>query len=277
MARWKPLPGALPERERQLAVQLRRLKDRGGLSFTALAAKTSYSSSSWERYLNGKKPVPREAVEELARVCGADATRLLVLHEAALATASVDRTPHPPPLPATGDARRAGTALLSRREADALPMGHPGGELPPPARSARGGTLAVARSVRGRLVAGALIAAAFGAGLLVGARWLGAGEPAPAATAEYRVGTTYTCEIARHDGRLYAGHSATREVLLTLDSSGWDVVEAQCLLSRHGYPAGKADGLYGAGTRRAVQVFQKDRGLVVDGIVGPDTWGELRR
>ncbi|NGO79008.1 peptidoglycan-binding protein, partial [Streptomyces sp. YC504] len=26
-----------------------------------------------------------------------------------------------------------------------------------------------------------------------------------------------------------------------------------------------------AGTQRAVQSFQKDRGLVVDGIVGPDT------
>ncbi|WP_199547040.1 helix-turn-helix transcriptional regulator [Streptomyces sp. N35] len=214
MTRWKPLPGALPERERQLAVQLRRLKDRGGLSFTALAAKTSYSSSSWERCLNGKKPVPREAVEELARLCGADATRLLVLHEAATATASADRTPHPPPLPATGDARRTSMALMSRREADAVPAGHPADEPPPQARSARGGTLAVARTVRGRLIAGALIATAFGAGLLVGAQWLGAGERAPATTAEYRVGATYACENVHHDGRLYTGHSATREALL---------------------------------------------------------------
>src|SRR5262249_47638656 len=83
MTRWKELPAGLDDAERQLVAQLRRLKDRAGLSLAALAAKTSYSSSSWERYLNGKKPVPRGAAEELAEVCGTPAERLLVLHEVA--------------------------------------------------------------------------------------------------------------------------------------------------------------------------------------------------
>ncbi|MER6422955.1 helix-turn-helix transcriptional regulator [Streptomyces sp. NPDC001137] len=83
MTRWKELPAGLDDTERQLVAQLRRLKDRAGLSLAALAARTSYSSSSWERYLNGKKPVPRAAAEELAEVCGAPAERLLVLHEVA--------------------------------------------------------------------------------------------------------------------------------------------------------------------------------------------------
>ena len=49
MTRWKELPAGLDDAERQLVAQLRRLKDRAGLSLAALAAKTSYSSSSWER------------------------------------------------------------------------------------------------------------------------------------------------------------------------------------------------------------------------------------
>jgi N-acetylmuramoyl-L-alanine amidase len=36
-----------------------------------------------------------------------------------------------------------------------------------------------------------------------------------------------------------------------------------------------ADGIYGPVTKRAVQAFQKARGLAVDGIVGPQTWGAL--
>jgi peptidoglycan hydrolase-like protein with peptidoglycan-binding domain len=83
MSRWKELPDSLDQRVRQLVVQLRRLKDRSGLSLDALAAKTGYSRSSWERYLNGKALPPRHAVEELARVAGADPVRLLVLHEVA--------------------------------------------------------------------------------------------------------------------------------------------------------------------------------------------------
>jgi transcriptional regulator with XRE-family HTH domain len=83
VSRWKELPDSLDQRVRQLVVQLRRLKDRSGLSLDVLAGKTGYSRSSWDRYLNGKALPPRHAVEELARVAGADPVRLLVLHEVA--------------------------------------------------------------------------------------------------------------------------------------------------------------------------------------------------
>ncbi|WP_457429084.1 peptidoglycan-binding protein [Streptomyces sp. QTS52] len=53
------------------------------MSLDVLAVRTGYSRSSWDRYLNGKALPPRHAVEELARVAGADPVRLLVLHEVA--------------------------------------------------------------------------------------------------------------------------------------------------------------------------------------------------
>ncbi|MEU2154844.1 helix-turn-helix transcriptional regulator [Streptomyces sp. NPDC019396] len=84
MSRWKELPAALADHERRLIAQLRRLKDHSGLSLTALADRTGYSRSSWARYLNGRQPVPRGAVEELARVCAVEPTRLVVLCEVAI-------------------------------------------------------------------------------------------------------------------------------------------------------------------------------------------------
>ncbi|UWE03483.1 peptidoglycan-binding protein [Laceyella sacchari] len=50
---------------------------------------------------------------------------------------------------------------------------------------------------------------------------------------------------------------------------GDDIKQVQVRL---GVPA---DGIYGPVTKRAVQAFQKARGLAVDGIVGPQTWGAL--
>ncbi|HET6856889.1 MAG TPA: helix-turn-helix transcriptional regulator, partial [Streptomyces sp.] len=52
--------------EEQLVREMRRLKERAGLSYEKLAARTNYSRSSWERFLNGKKPVTRLVVEQLA-------------------------------------------------------------------------------------------------------------------------------------------------------------------------------------------------------------------
>ncbi|MFI5802722.1 helix-turn-helix domain-containing protein [Streptomyces sp. NPDC051561] len=66
-----------------LAQELRELKAGTGLSLAALAERTPYSKSSWERYLNGKKPVPRQAVEALCAVAGAPCPRMLALWELA--------------------------------------------------------------------------------------------------------------------------------------------------------------------------------------------------
>lgn len=41
------------------------------------------------------------------------------------------------------------------------------------------------------------------------------------------------------------------------------------------YPAGAADGIFGANTETAVKQFQQENGLAVDGIVGPLTWAKL--
>lgn len=41
------------------------------------------------------------------------------------------------------------------------------------------------------------------------------------------------------------------------------------------YPAGTADGIFGANTENAVRQFQQENGLADDGIVGPLTWAKL--
>ncbi|WP_371577960.1 helix-turn-helix domain-containing protein [Streptomyces sp. NBC_01314] len=66
-----------------LAEGLRETRALTGLSLAALAERTAYSKSSWERYLNGKKPVPRQAVEALCAMAGEPAGRLLALWELA--------------------------------------------------------------------------------------------------------------------------------------------------------------------------------------------------
>ncbi|MBA2812548.1 DUF2690 domain-containing protein [Streptomyces sp. KM273126] len=79
MARWRPLPAALDNDTRLLVERLRGLKDQAGLSLAELAARTAYSKSAWHRYLNGDKFPPRQAVEALGRLAGADGARLFVL------------------------------------------------------------------------------------------------------------------------------------------------------------------------------------------------------
>ena len=71
-----------PEQSR-LAAALRELRARTGLSLAALAAKTSFSKSSWERYLNGRTLPPRTAVQELCRLAGEPDGRCLALWEIA--------------------------------------------------------------------------------------------------------------------------------------------------------------------------------------------------
>ncbi|MET9965506.1 helix-turn-helix transcriptional regulator [Streptomyces sp. NPDC006356] len=72
MGAWQPLPGDLPPEVRHFVEQLRQLKDRTGLSLVALGARTAYSKSSWQRYLNATQPPPRQAVAALCRVADVD-------------------------------------------------------------------------------------------------------------------------------------------------------------------------------------------------------------
>ncbi|MET9142555.1 helix-turn-helix transcriptional regulator [Streptomyces sp. NPDC004042] len=87
MGAWQPLPDDLPPEVRHFVEQLRLLKDGTGLSLVALGARTAYSKSSWQRYLNATQPPPRQAVAALCRVAGltgADAERHTVRWEMAV-------------------------------------------------------------------------------------------------------------------------------------------------------------------------------------------------
>lgn len=285
MTRWKELPAPLDQRVRQLTVHLRALKDRSGLSLTALAAKTSYSRSSWERYLNGKKLPPRDAVEALARVCGADPVRLLALHEVAVAAVDAGRGAG-----TGGAAAEAGGGAVEAGGVEAG-GGVAAGGVEVADAGAGGGARAAEGAGRGARRARRpwVVAAAVGGVLVVvavvlvlvrpwAAEEADPGRPGPGQGAfVVHKGQDRPCEVTREGGALYAGHSRTRDKLLDTNSTGWEVVEAQCLLRRHGYAPGIADGVYGERTKEAARRFQRDEGLGVDGIVGPDTWGALRR
>ncbi len=56
---------------------------------------------------------------------------------------------------------------------------------------------------------------------------------------------------------------------------GEDVKEVQRKLNNLGYNCGSVDGYFGKNTESAVRKYQKAKGLVVDGIVGPATWKRL--
>lgn len=58
-------------------------------------------------------------------------------------------------------------------------------------------------------------------------------------------------------------------------STGGAVMILQEYLHTHGYDCGVADGIFGSKTLKAVKAYQKDKGLVADGIVGPKTWATI--
>ncbi|MFD5625452.1 helix-turn-helix domain-containing protein [Streptomyces sp. NPDC127072] len=63
----------------RLAAALQQLRKRTGLSLAQLANATTFSKSSWERYLNAKSLPPRSAVNELCRLAGEPADHPLAL------------------------------------------------------------------------------------------------------------------------------------------------------------------------------------------------------
>ncbi|MEU0454509.1 MULTISPECIES: serine/threonine-protein kinase [unclassified Streptomyces] len=75
------------------------------------------------------------------------------------------------------------------------------------------------------------------------------------------------------DCTYYSGTELTRR-----GDRGQRVVQVQCMLTERGYGVGGSgvDGSFGKDTAAAVRAFQRDKGLEVDGQVGPKTWAALR-
>ncbi|TCL37195.1 cell wall-associated NlpC family hydrolase [Anaerospora hongkongensis] len=72
------------------------------------------------------------------------------------------------------------------------------------------------------------------------------------------------------------GSSANALAAVRLGDSGDESRAVQERLISLGYDVGLPDGVFGVRTQTAVEALQAENGLVVDGIVGEDTWRVLR-
>ncbi len=66
-------------------------------------------------------------------------------------------------------------------------------------------------------------------------------------------------------------NAPTPEPVLRTGSQGQEVTDLQSRLQALGYYEGEIDGQFGAGTKEAVLLFQKQNGLIADGIAGSET------
>ncbi|MFJ9351254.1 peptidoglycan-binding protein [Streptomyces sp. NPDC101237] len=259
--RWRELPETLDPDGRRLVQELRRLKDHSGLTLHMLQAKTPFSGSSWERYLNGKALPPTAAVEALAGLTKAEAAPLLALQGAAQRSRArteclpgepaeelrVRRAPVPPDQPSVPSAK-PGEGRKHEREQRAI------------------------HGVALSLVGGALVLAAVVAGWLIADRPDSAGPPADSTTGVGR----YSCTYVREGELMLAGNSTTDSHTVGLNSTGPDVAEVQCLLRRHQLSPGDVDGYFGKRTEAQVKKLQQQDRVFPDGIVGERTWSLLR-
>lgn len=69
--------------------------------------------------------------------------------------------------------------------------------------------------------------------------------------------------------------SSTIHPTLRMGDSGINVSKLQTELTNRGYNVGTIDGKFGQKTFSGVIEYQKDNGLVTDGIVGQKTWAAL--
>lgn len=73
----------------------------------------------------------------------------------------------------------------------------------------------------------------------------------------------------------YTAQPSQETAVLKMGSSGSQVRTLQTKLNNWGYNCGTVDGIFGSKTLNAVKQFQKNNGLVVDGIVGTKTAAAL--
>ncbi|MFD7444785.1 XRE family transcriptional regulator [Streptomyces sp. NPDC059909] len=168
MPRWKALPEELDPQVREFAGQLRRLVDRSGLSIAAVADRTGYSKTSWERYLNVRLLAPKGAIVALAEVTGTNPVHLTTMWELAERAWSRSEMRHDmtmeairisqaraalgefggPTAPASGASRTAAPPTGQGRSAY-VPAQGGGGSVPPP-HTHTGGPAAPASPDQGR-------------------------------------------------------------------------------------------------------------------------------
>ena len=91
--------------------------------------------------------------------------------------------------------------------------------------------------------------------------------------------TTGICDLSTWFALVEAGYRLG-DRLLYLQSPmlrGDDVAELQKLLGTIGFDTGRVDGIFGENTEKAVRDFQRNAGLPVDAIFGPDSLHMLNR
>ena len=69
--------------------------------------------------------------------------------------------------------------------------------------------------------------------------------------------------------------TTTAHSTLMEGSKGEEVTYLQQLLNKKSHATIAVDGYFGEETKQMVQIYQRNHGLVVDGIVGEKTWSSL--
>jgi len=72
-----------------------------------------------------------------------------------------------------------------------------------------------------------------------------------------------------------AGTLTNAEAAYHQGDQGPDIASIQAQLNALGYSAGNADGDFGQATARAVERFQRDRGLANDSVIGAETYSAI--
>jgi N-acetylmuramoyl-L-alanine amidase len=124
---------------------------------------------------------------------------------------------------------------------------------------------------------------------------LGFLDPGDGPGNDYDAATERAVRAFQQNRGLTADGMVDAETWLSLDAARWrlgqralyfavtdsligdDVLQLQDRLLEMGYDPGRADGIYGARTARAVAQFQREVGLTPDGACGPHTLNALRR
>jgi len=79
--------------------------------------------------------------------------------------------------------------------------------------------------------------------------------------------------VVRSSSSSSSGSSAKDGEIIRVPVSAEQV---QSALKAAGYYSGAIDGKIGSGTKQAIYQFQKDNNLKADGLIGKETWGELK-